>query len=82
TLAAKKTGGRLSVTVADTGAGIPEGDISRVFDRLYRVDPARTFDGGGTGLGLAIVKSITQLHGGEVHIASSLGQGTAVTLLL
>jgi two-component system heavy metal sensor histidine kinase CusS len=82
TLAARETEGKLSVTVKDTGAGIPEGDISRVFDRLYRVDPARTFDGGGTGLGLAIVKSITQLHGGEVHIASSLGRGTAVTLVI
>lgn len=82
TLGAKETEGKLSVTVKDTGAGIPERDIARVFDRLYRVDPARTFEGGGTGLGLAIVKSITQLHGGEVHIASSLGYGTAITLLL
>lgn len=81
-LDAKKTEGKLAVTVADTGAGIPEGEVDRVFDRLYRVDPARTLESGGTGLGLAIVKSITQLHGGEVHVASTVGQGTSVTLLL
>jgi two-component system, OmpR family, heavy metal sensor histidine kinase CusS len=81
-LDAKNTDGKLAVTVADTGAGIPAGKVDRVFDRLYRVDPARTLESGGTGLGLAIVKSITQLHGGEVHIASAVGEGTSVTLLL
>jgi two-component system heavy metal sensor histidine kinase CusS len=81
TLDAKNGGGRLRLTVTDTGPGIPSAHVERIFDRFYRVDSARSADQGGTGLGLAIVKSIAQLHGGEVQIDTAEGGGTSITLL-
>jgi two-component system heavy metal sensor histidine kinase CusS len=81
TLDAKNGGGRLRLTVTDTGPGIPSAHVERIFDRFYRVDSARSAAQGGTGLGLAIVKSIAQLHGGEVQIDSAEGHGTSITLL-
>jgi two-component system, OmpR family, heavy metal sensor histidine kinase CusS len=68
------------IEVADTGIGIPAEALPRVFDRFFRVDSSRSQGSGGTGLGLAIVQSIALLHGGNVEIASQLGQGTRVTL--
>ncbi len=68
------------IEVSDTGEGIPPDAMPRVFDRFYRVDTSRSQASGGTGLGLAIVQSIMLLHGGDVEIASQLGQGTRVTL--
>jgi two-component system, OmpR family, heavy metal sensor histidine kinase CusS len=68
------------IEVADTGIGIPAEALPRVFDRFFRVDSSRSQSSGGTGLGLAIVQSIMSLHGGNVEIASQLGQGTRVTL--
>ena len=70
------------IEVADTGIGIPAEALPRVFDRFYRVDSSRSKTSGGTGLGLAIVQGITQLHGGNVDIASEPGRGTRVTLRL
>jgi two-component system, OmpR family, heavy metal sensor histidine kinase CusS len=70
------------IEVSDAGEGIPPEALPRVFDRFFRVDESRSQASGGTGLGLAIVQSITQLHGGNVEIASKLGQGTRVTLRL
>jgi signal transduction histidine kinase len=69
-----------SVQVADTGRGIPEEHLPRLFDRFYRVDAARSSASGGIGLGLAIVKSIAELHGGSADITSKAGHGTCVTL--
>ena len=80
TLDAKNNGGRLLLTVADTGPGIPPVHVERIFDRFYRVDSARSGAQGGTGLGLAIVKSIAQLHGGGVQIDTAEGRGTSITL--
>ncbi|HTZ96899.1 MAG TPA: heavy metal sensor histidine kinase [Terriglobales bacterium] len=68
------------IKVSDTGAGIPPEALPRVFDRFFRVDESRSQALGGTGLGLAIVQSIMLLHGGNVEIASQVGQGTQVTL--
>lgn len=68
-----------TVSVQDHGSGIPEGHLSRVFDRFYRVDSARA--SAGSGLGLALVKSISELHGGSASIASEENRGTTVTLL-
>jgi two-component system, OmpR family, heavy metal sensor histidine kinase CusS len=70
------------IEVSDTGAGIPPEALPRVFDRFFRVDESRSQASGGTGLGLAIVQSIMLLHGGNVEIASQLGEGTQVTLRL
>jgi two-component system phosphate regulon sensor histidine kinase PhoR len=69
-------------TVEDTGIGIPEKDLARIFERFYRVDKSRSRDLGGTGLGLAIVKHIAQLHAGSVSVASTAGRGTTFTLRL
>ncbi|MGZ4979151.1 MAG: heavy metal sensor histidine kinase [Methylobacter sp.] len=70
--------GSASVIVQDTGCGIAAECLPKLFDRFYRVDPARSAE--GTGLGLAIVKSIMELHGGSVLIHSEPNQGTVVTL--
>ncbi|MBA3912900.1 MAG: heavy metal sensor histidine kinase [Acidobacteriales bacterium] len=68
------------IEVSDTGIGIPPEALPRVFERFFRVDEPRSQATGGTGLGLAIVRSITTLHGGNVEIASRVGEGTQVTL--
>jgi two-component system heavy metal sensor histidine kinase CusS len=70
----------LRIQVSDAGVGIPPEALPRVFDRFFRVDESRSQASGGTGLGLAIVQSIMLLHGGNVEIASKVGQGTQVTL--
>ena len=64
------------VKVADSGVGIPEDEIGKVFDRFYRVDKARSRETGGTGLGLAITKSIVAMHHGAIRVYSKLGEGT------
>ncbi len=70
------------LTVFNTGPGIPAGDLPRVFERFYRVDPARANGDGGSGLGLAICKAIVQAHGGEIHAASDAAKGTTFTVRL
>jgi two-component system heavy metal sensor histidine kinase CusS len=80
TLRAARDGGGLRLEVEDTGCGIAMEHLPHVLDRLYRVDRARS--SGGAGLGLAIVKGIVELHGGSVAVASAVGRGTRVTLLL
>jgi two-component system sensor histidine kinase SenX3 len=70
------------VSVTDQGIGIPERDRERIFERFYRVDPARSRATGGTGLGLAIVKHVTAAHGGNVTVWSKEGRGSTFTLRL
>jgi len=74
--------GRAVIQVADTGEGIPAGELSRVFERFYRVDKARARQTGGTGLGLAIVRHVAEAHGGTVRVDSELGRGSSFTVSL
>jgi len=68
------------ISVADQGIGIPERDLERIFERFYRVDPARSRATGGTGLGLAIVKHVMAAHRGKVTVWSQEGVGSTFTL--
>jgi signal transduction histidine kinase len=67
---------KVRVQVVDTGQGIDEDHLDRIFDRFYRVDEDRSRDSGGTGLGLSIVKQILQAHGEDIHVESTKGRGT------
>jgi two-component system, OmpR family, sensor histidine kinase SenX3 len=73
---------RAEVSVVDQGIGIPEGELDRIFERFYRVDPARHRSTGGTGLGLSIVKHVAATHGGDVRVWSVHGEGSTFTLTL
>ncbi len=77
-----RASGRVQVAVRDTGMGIPDGDLARIFERFYRVDKARTRDLGGTGLGLAIVKHLVQAMDGDVDAESEEGAGTVFRFTL
>ncbi len=74
--------GQAELRVADTGLGIPARDLDRIFERFYRVDPARSRGTGGTGLGLAIVRHVAQSHGGDVEVRSVLGAGSTFIVRL
>ncbi len=75
-------GDNISIRVADTGIGIPQTDIPKIFNEFYRADNARRFSEEGTGLGLAIVRSIVEMQGGHIDVESTVGAGTTFTVLL
>ena len=75
-------GREIVIRISDTGIGIPEGNIPRIFERFYRVDKARSKATGGTGLGLSIVRHVAQNHGGRVTVRSTPGEGSTFTVYL
>ena len=81
-VAARVSADAVEVSVTDQGIGIPADELSRIFERFYRVDPARSRITGGTGLGLAIVKHVCANHGGECTVWSVEGEGSTFTLRL
>jgi len=81
-ISANEIGNKVSISVLDTGIGIPEEDSDRIFERFYRVDKNRSREAGGTGLGLAIVKHILDAHGEKIMVESALGIGTKFTFSL
>jgi two-component system phosphate regulon sensor histidine kinase PhoR len=74
--------GKISISVRDSGIGIPRDDLKRIFERFYRVDKARARPAGGTGLGLPIVKEVVDRMGGTVAVESQLGRGSKFTIVL
>jgi len=76
------TPGEVAIDVRDTGIGIPEDDLPRIFDEFYRSKTAREFAREGTGLGLAIVKAVVEQHSGAIAVESTPGQGTHVRVTL
>ena len=82
TVASGSSGRTTDFSVRDTGPGIPADEQQRVFDRFYRLDPARTRDQGGTGLGLAIAQTIVEAHGGRITLVSEQGKGSTFTVRL
>ena len=72
----------VEISVIDQGVGISDSDQERIFERFYRVDPARSRITGGTGLGLSIVKHVVGNHGGEISVWSSSGVGSTFTIRL
>jgi two-component system phosphate regulon sensor histidine kinase PhoR len=76
------TNGEVEISVSDSGPGIPEADLPRIFERFYKADRARPAHPGGSGLGLAITKHIVEAHGGRIAVRSSPGMGTTFTVTL
>ncbi|WP_045519401.1 sensor histidine kinase [Neobacillus niacini] len=74
--------GKVQISIIDQGIGIPQNDLPRIFDRLYRVDKSRSRATGGFGLGLAIVRQLIEAHGGEITVKSLIGEGTSFTITL
>ena len=82
TVSARANESMVDIVVTDQGVGIPADELDRIFERFYRVDPARARSTGGTGLGLSIVKHVAATHGGEIKVWSVEGEGSSFTLTL
>ena len=78
----RQEGAEFVASINDSGIGIGSEDVSRIFERFYRVDKGRSRGTGGTGLGLSIVKHIVEAHGGSVSVESSLNVGSTFTIRL
>lgn len=82
TISAVDDGSSLRFDVEDTGIGMPEGELPKIFDRFYQVDSSATRQFGGSGLGLAITKAIIEWHGGEIEVDSEVGKGSKFSVLV
>jgi two-component system sensor histidine kinase ResE len=83
TLAATSAGAEMEISIADSGAGVPQEALPRLFDRFYQVDPSRASgEGHGAGLGLAIVNEIVEAHNGRISVRSQVGHGTTFVIHL
>lgn len=82
TVTCRSDSGWVVIEVRDSGSGIPESDLPRVFDRFWRADKSRSRETGSSGLGLTIVRNLTQAHGGSVTVSSEVGVGTEFTVRL
>ena len=76
---AHRENGSVSISVRDSGVGIPNDALPRLFERFYRVDASRSRGDGGTGIGLAIARSVVEAHGGTISAESELGHGSVFT---
>jgi two-component system phosphate regulon sensor histidine kinase PhoR len=70
------------ISVSDTGIGIPQAEQEKIFERFYRVDPARSDELGGTGLGLSIAQHLVEAHGGRIEVESEVGRGSTFSVFL
>ncbi|HZN04285.1 MAG TPA: ATP-binding protein [Candidatus Polarisedimenticolia bacterium] len=77
-----REGNAVRVSIEDSGIGIPEESLPRIFDRFYRADPARARDSGGTGLGLSLARWVAEAHGGTIAVESAVGRGSTFTVTL
>jgi two-component system, OmpR family, phosphate regulon sensor histidine kinase PhoR len=82
TITAEKEDKEICITISDTGIGIPNEDLPRIFERFYRVDKTRSRDMGGSGLGLSIVKHILELHNSRISVESETGKGSKFVFYL
>lgn len=82
TISVSKEEGCLSIAIKDNGVGIAEADISRIFERFYRVDKARSIKQGGTGLGLSIARHIVEAHGARIAVESAPGKGSTFRIII
>ncbi len=81
-MTARRDNAQVAIAVSDSGFGIPDEELQRIFERFYRVDKARTRDSGGTGLGLAIAKHAVESHRGVLGVESTIGSGSTFTIRL
>jgi two-component system phosphate regulon sensor histidine kinase PhoR len=82
TVAANEASGQVCVGITDTGIGILNDELGRIFERFYRTEAARSLEAGGTGLGLAIAKHLIEAHGGRLEVESKVGRGSTFIIYL
>ena len=81
-ITASRDNGIVRVNVADTGLGIEPGNLDRIFDKFYRIDSSLTYRTSGVGLGLFLARQIARLHGGDVYVESTPGEGSSFSLVV